>query len=165
MRFAVVALLSAILQQLCCGQSSGEVRLDYSAGGPVLGGFLEIPEGDGPHPAVLLVSPAGDHPRDGIASRSHHLGDLAVRLARQGIASLRVDNAGIGKSRDERHAAYDWSRTSADLAGDLRRHVRFLRTQPKIDPALVGILAHGDGCVPAAVAASEDRGLGFAVEH
>ena len=75
-----------------------EVRIVHTPSAPAFAGTLAIPNGPGPHPAALLVSPAGEHARDELRRGGRHLADLAARLAEHGVASLRVDNRGIGGS-------------------------------------------------------------------
>ena len=56
-----------------------------------LPGVLTLPEGKGPFPAVVLVGGSGAHDRDETIGPNKPFRDLAVGLARHGIASLRYD--------------------------------------------------------------------------
>ena len=100
-----------------------EVRIVHAPNAPAFAGTLTTPTGSGPHPAVLLVSPAGEHPRDELRKGGRHLADLAKRLAAQGFASLRVDNRGVGGSRNEAWPAWKWSLSLAEQANDVAGHL------------------------------------------
>lgn len=164
-RLRMTAAGCVLLGSLAMAGAAGEVRIpaDPSVpGGPEQAGTLTLPKGPGPHPAVVLVSPAGDHPRDELRSGGEHWADLARHLADHGIASLRVDQRGVGGSRSDAWPEPDRSRTCEDLAVDLAAQHRFLRERTEIDGERIGILAHGDGCVPAAIFAAQRGGLAFA---
>lgn len=153
---AVLAFSSALA-------GDAEVRIPAAPGGPEFAGALTLPSGPGPHPAALLVSPAGEHPRDEIESGSRHFADLAARLAESGIASLRVDNRGVGGSRNAAWPAWSFDLGLEARADDVARHVAWLRSRPEIDRNRVGLVAHGDAAVAAAIAASRDAGNAFVV--
>ncbi len=63
-----------------------------------LAGTLVLPDGPGPHPAVLVLQGSGRVDRDSSVGRIRlGLGPaLAEVLARHGIASLRYDRRGVG---------------------------------------------------------------------
>ena len=139
-----------------------ELQLEHEDG-QVFAGTLTLPGEGGPHPAALLVSPAGPHGRDELRSGGRQWAALAGELAAVGIGSLRVDNRGVGGSVSSERPGWDWNWTSEDLAADLRGHRRWLAGRPEVDPNRVGLIAHGDGTLPAARVAAGDRGLAFAV--
>ncbi len=56
-----------------------------------LGGTVTLPEGAGPFPAVVLVHGSGPHDRDEGIGPNKPFRDLAIGLARHGVASLRYD--------------------------------------------------------------------------
>lgn len=56
-----------------------------------LGGTVTLPEGAGPFPAVVLVHGSGPHDRDERIGPNKPFRDLAIGLARHGVASLRYD--------------------------------------------------------------------------
>ena len=64
-----------------------------------LAGTLTLPEGDGPHPALILVTGSGQQNRDEeiyLAPGYRPFAVIADTLARQGIAVLRYDDRGMG---------------------------------------------------------------------
>ncbi len=146
---------SPVSGQVAPSHRAVEVRIEHGPRAPAFAGTLTLPARPGPHPAVLLVSPAGEHPRDELRRGGKHLADLAARLAKHGVASLRVDNRGVGGSRHDVWPAWDWSVSIEELTKDLAGHFDWLRKHPEIDVHRVGVLAHGDGTVPAARFAAE----------
>src|SRR5712691_7912217 len=61
-------------------------------------GTLTLPRGPGPFPAVILLSGSGPHDRDESLVGHRPFLVLADHLTRKGIAVLRFDKRGIGKS-------------------------------------------------------------------
>ena|GEM_PF-4470547 len=129
------------------------IRLLNRAGGVVLGGELVLPDSARLWPAVILVSDGGVHDRDAEVSGHHPFRVLADLLARQGIATLRLDDRGIGSS-----GSYGVA-TLADRVSDLEVAVDLLRTNAHIDRDNVYILGHGEGGVTAAHAATTRLGV------
>lgn len=144
-------------------ESLGEELILERDDGHSFAGTWVVPEGRGPFPTALLVSPAGDHGRDELRSGGEHWTHLAETLRGVGIASLRVDNRGVGGSVSDARPAWtnDW--TTEDLARDLRGHLDWLRVRPEVDRHRLGLVAHGDSCLTAARVASGDRGLAYVV--
>ncbi|WP_039786173.1 acyl-CoA thioester hydrolase, partial [Actinoalloteichus spitiensis] len=68
--------------------------------GAALAGTLTLPAGPGPHPAVLLLHGSGPLDRDGNTPKlPTNLGPaLASALAANGIATLRYDRRGAGRT-------------------------------------------------------------------
>lgn len=129
-----------------------------SAPGVELSGTLTSPGGESKFPAILLISGAGPQDRDGTLAGHKPFLVLADYLSRRGFAVLRVDDRGTGRSTGKFEGA-----TTADFATDADAELKFLRTQPNIDPARVGVLGHGEGAIVAAMLASKDPGIAFAV--
>ncbi|CAN5487342.1 alpha/beta fold hydrolase [soil metagenome] len=129
------------------------IRLLNRTGGVVLGGELVLPDTVRLWPAVILVSDGGVHDRDAEVSGHHPFLVLADLLARQGIATLRLDDRGIGSS-----GSYG-SATLSDRVSDLEVAIDLLRTNAHIDHENVYVLGHGEGGVTAAHAASTRLGV------
>jgi len=115
-----------------------------------LSGTLTIPSGEGPFAAVALVSDAGPQDRDSDLQGYRLFGILADYLTRHGVAVLRYDDRGVGRSGG------DFSRaTTADFVTDARAALAYLRDRSLIAPQQVGLLGHGEGGNVALLAASE----------
>ncbi len=126
--------------------------------GALLAGSLVVPEGKGPFPAALLVTGSGAQDRDETIYGHKPFLVIADYLARRGIASVRLDDRGYGKSQGNFIAA-----TSLDFARDAEAALRFLKDSPEIDSKKVGIIGHSEGGIIAAMVASKDSSLAFAV--
>ena len=111
-----------------------------------LAGTLTLPEGPGPHPAVLLLHGSGRLDRDANTGRLRmELGPpLAAALAREGIATLRYDRRGVGAtSGDWRAAGFTDNRSDGAAA------LRALTMRPGIRADAVGVVGHSEGAVHA----------------
>jgi hypothetical protein len=115
-----------------------------------LAGTLTVPAGAGPHPSVILISGMGPQNRDGEEHNHRPFRVLADHLARQGIASLRLDDRGVGGS--SKGSPED---TTADHADDVRAALAFLKTRPELDPARRGLLGFSEGAMIGPMLAAE----------
>jgi uncharacterized protein len=135
-------------------------NVTFNNGAITLAGTLTIPEGDGPHPAILLISGSGPQDRD---ERLEGIGfaPFAVitdHLTRAGIAVLRYDDRGVGQSGGDFSAA-----TTADFAADAQAALTYVQSRPEIDAAQVGVLGHSEGAAVAAHMAAADADVAFYV--
>ncbi|TQM06514.1 alpha/beta hydrolase family protein [Pseudonocardia kunmingensis] len=112
----------------------------YPGQGVDVAGTLTVPQGPGPHPAVLLATGSGAQNRDEELFGHRPFLLLADTLTRAGYAVLRADDRGVGGTGGDLHAS-----TFDDLAGDLVGGVAYLRTRPEIDHARIGMLGHSEG--------------------
>jgi uncharacterized protein len=122
----------------------------YESGGVTLAGTLTRPNGDGPFPALLLLSGSGPQDRDEQIFGHRPFAVIADHLSRRGCAILRVDDRGVGKSTGRLADA-----TMDDLAADALAGIRFLRARKEIDPKRLGILGHSEGAVVGPLAATK----------
>jgi pimeloyl-ACP methyl ester carboxylesterase len=123
-----------------------------------LAGTLSLPEGQGPFPAVVLVSGTGRNTREEDVAGHKVFTVLADALNRKGVAVLRYDKRGVGASSGGFQGA-----TTADFATDASAAVDFLRTRPGIDPARVGLLGHSEGGVIAPLVGATNGAVAFVV--
>lgn len=121
-----------------------------SADGTRLAGTLTVPRGGGRYPAVLLISGTGAQDRDETIAGHQPFWVLADHLTRAGIAVLRVDDRGVGGSGGDT-AATDLDGKVADVAAGLA----WLRQQPDLDGARLGLIGHSEGGLIAPMAASQ----------
>jgi uncharacterized protein len=135
-----------------------EVLYDNPADGSKIGGSLTLPPGPGPHPAVLLITGSGAQDRDETIFGHKPFLLIADRLTRQGIAVLRVDDRGIGKTTGSTESA-----TIETHATDAEAGVAFLAAQKEIDKARIGLVGHSEGGIIAAVVASRSKAVAFVV--
>lgn len=129
-----------------------------SVEGVRLAGTLTLPQGAGPHPAVLLVSGSGPQDRDETLLGHKPFLVIADYLTRRGIAVLRLDDRGVGASTGAFGAA-----TSDDFARDAEAAVRWLRARSDVADDRVGIVGHSEGGMIAPLVASRTRDVAFVV--
>jgi pimeloyl-ACP methyl ester carboxylesterase len=137
---------------------SRDVTFDSLSEGVTLAGTITLPEGEGPFPAVVLVSGSGSQDRNEEIFGHKPFLVLSDRLTKAGIAVLRYDDRGAGQSTGDASAA-----TSADLSMDAEAALRFLREQPKIDAGRVGIAGHSEGGLIAPMVAARSEDVAFIV--
>jgi pimeloyl-ACP methyl ester carboxylesterase len=137
-----------------------EVEVSYRnpSQGDTLAGTLTIPEGKGPFTAVLLITGSGPQDRDETLLGHKPFLVLSDYLTRRGIAVLRVDDRGIGKSTGTFAGA-----TTADFATDVEAGVAFLKTRPEVNPAKIGLIGHSEGGIIAPMVAARDKDVAFIV--
>jgi len=123
-----------------------------------LGATLTMPQGNGPFPAVVLVSDSGPQDRDAEQEEYRMFGQLADYLTRHGIAVLRYDDRGMGKSTGVYSSA-----TTADLVTDAQAAMGYLRAHYRVDKKQVGIIGHGEGANIALLAARLPKGPDYVV--
>ena len=119
-----------------------EVTFVNEKEGNTLAGTLTIPEGEGPFPAMVLVSGSGQQNRDEELMNHRPFWVIADYCALHGIAVLRYDDRGIGGSKGEVENA-----TSMDFSYDAEAAFDYLRNRKEINPSRVGILGHSEGGV------------------
>jgi len=114
--------------------------------GTRLAGLLLLPEGPGPHPAMVGYHGSGDNERG-------HYFYQSIQFARAGIACLITDKRGNHDSEG------DWRTAGFDvLAEDGLAAVRHLKGRADIDPRRIGVIGISQACwiMPIAAAASKD---------
>ena len=130
--------------------TSTDVTFPGGALGVTLAGMLTTPPGAGPFPAAVLISGSGRVDRDETVFGHKPFLLLADTLTRRGVAVLRYDKRGVGKSLGSYALA-----TSADFAADANAAVNFLKAQSVIDSKRIGLIGHSEGGLIAPLLASE----------
>ena len=135
-----------------------EVTFQNKAAGITLAGTITIPPGKGPFPAVFLITGSGPQDRDEALLGHRPFLVLADYLTRKGIAVLRADDRGIGKSGGIFAKA-----TTVDFADDAEAAVGYLQTRSEVDKAHIGLIGHSEGGVIAPMVAVRNPGVGFII--
>jgi len=136
-----------------------EVAFDNAAApGVRLACSLTSPNSPGPHPAAVLISGSGPQDRDATVLGHKTFLVLADHLTRKGIAVLRCDDRGVGKSTGDFTKA-----TLDDFASDAEASFAFLRTHPSVDPKRIGLIGHSLGTMIGPKAAAKHRDVAFLV--
>ncbi len=110
--------------------------------------LLTLPEGSGPDtPVLLMVSGSGQQNRDEELMEHKPFAVIADSFARNGIATLRYDDRGIGASTGDLAEA-----TTDTFAEDALKGLEFLRARGY---RKVGVLGHSEGGTIAFMLASQ----------
>jgi pimeloyl-ACP methyl ester carboxylesterase len=115
-----------------------------------LSGTLTLPKGDGPFPAVLLLTGSGPNDRDETLLAHKPFLVLADYLTRKGFAVLRFDKRGVNKSGGRFEGA-----TPLDFASDSHAAVQYLKGCKEINSKRTGIIGHSEGKLVALMTAAD----------
>lgn len=135
-----------------------EVQFSSPEEGFTLAGTLTIPEGEGPFPAVILLSGSGAHDRNEELFGHRPFLVIADHLTRQGFAVLRYDDRGAGISEGDGTRA-----TSHDLSIDGEGALNYLLSRDEIDPQTIGLIGHSEGGLIAPMIADRRDEVSFLV--
>ena len=135
-----------------------EVTYENKAAGVTLAGTLSKPKSPSPCPALLLITGSGAQNRDEEIFGHKPFLLLADYLTRRGIAVLRVDDRGVGKSTGVFTTA-----TTKDFAGDVLAGVQYLKSRNDVDGRKIGLLGHSEGGLIAPMVANESKDVAFIV--
>ena len=138
--------------------ASHDVVYANTVDGMMLAGTVTVPDGPGPHPAVILITGSGAQDRDETILGHKPFLVLADHLTRRGIAVLRVDDRGVGGSSGSIATS-----TSQDLAGDVRASLAFLKDHPDVDDTRLGLIGHSEGGLIAPLVAAGEPDVAFVV--
>ena len=136
-----------------------EVSFTNAAAGVTLAGTLTMPLYNPPHTAVILIAGMGAGDRDSTMAGHKLFWVLADYLTWRGIAVLRFDKRGVGKST----GTFDTSLTSRDVADDVLAAVAYLKTRTDIRPDQIGLIGHSEGGLVAALVAAQCPDVAFLV--
>ncbi|HSJ24855.1 MAG TPA: alpha/beta fold hydrolase [Longimicrobiales bacterium] len=114
-----------------------------------LAGTLTLPAGRGPHPAVVLVAGTGPQDRDASVAGHRPFLVLADHLTRRGVAVLRFDERGVGRSGGQHATA-----STPDFAADVAAAVEWLARRRDIDTRRIGLIGHSEGGMVAPLVAA-----------
>ncbi|MCL1972543.1 MAG: alpha/beta fold hydrolase [Endomicrobia bacterium] len=137
-----------------------EVRFENKAAGITLSGTLTIPRGSKKQsfPAVVLISGSGPNNRDEEVFGHKPFLVIADYLTRNGIAVLRYDKRGTGRSSGTVKGS-----TTEDFAADAAAAVEYLKTRKEIDANNIGLIGHSEGAAIAAMIAAKQKRIMFIV--
>jgi hypothetical protein len=123
---------------------------EVNAGDVKLHTRLMLPAGEGPFPVIVIAHGSGDD----AATITYSDGDFFVA---NGIAAVVYDKRGTGKSGGK------YNHNFSLLADDLVTVVDWLKTQPGIDPAGIGVSGYSQGGWIGPLAASRSDAISFVI--
>jgi hypothetical protein len=123
-----------------------------------LAGTITMPKGDGPFPVAIMITGSGPQNRNEELLGHKPFLVISDWLARNGIAVLRFDDRGVGKSQGSQLNA-----TSADFGTDVEAAFSFLKSYPKINPKAIGLIGHSEGGLIAPIVALSNPDIAFIV--
>jgi pimeloyl-ACP methyl ester carboxylesterase len=122
------------------------------------GATLTIPRGNGPFPAVLLLTGSGQQNRDEEIMGHKPFAVWADHLTKMGFVVLRADDRGVGQTNGNVLDA-----TSHDFAEDAKVHLDYLKKRKETDTKRIGIIGHSEGGMIAEMIGAERKDLYFIV--
>jgi len=129
-------------------------------GSIVLGATLVLPNNvAGNYPIVVLASGSGAQDRNCELLGHKPFWVIADYLAENGIASLRFDDRGVGKSTGVFQMA-----TLEDFASDVLACVSFLKSDSRFANHPIGLAGHSEGGMHVMMAASKNKSVQFLIE-
>lgn len=135
-----------------------EVTFDNTKDNISLTGTLTYPKTGTKFPVVILITGSGPQDRNEEIFGHKSFAVIADDLTKKGIAVLRYDDRGVGKSTG------DFSNsTSEDFANDVRSAIEFLKTRPEIDHKNLGLIGHSEGGMIAPMVAMNNKDVKFIV--
>jgi pimeloyl-ACP methyl ester carboxylesterase len=111
-------------------------------------------------PTVILISGSGTQDRDGTMFGHKTYAVLADLLTKQGVAVLRVDDPGAGKSSLGSNPS---KLTSVDFAADVNNSLQYLLSRPDVDKKKIGLIGHSEGGMIAPMVAVNNKQVAFIV--
>ena len=135
-----------------------EVTFENKTANITLAGTLTLPKEKGKFPAVVLITGSGRQDRDETIFNHKPFLIIADYLTRNGIAVLRFDDRGTGKSTGNYSSA-----TTEDFATDALAAVEYLKSRDEIDSKKIGLIGHSEGGMIAPMAAANSSDISFIV--
>lgn len=134
MKSSLLIVAAVAAGATACGSPPPPLPVTFDSVAARLAFTLDLPEGKGPFPAIVLGHGSGRVTRD-------QLKFTADRFRGFGFAVLRFDKRGVGESTGQfvPVGTRDSPTVFPQLAGDIEAAVRFLRTRPEIDPRRIGL--------------------------
>lgn len=134
--------------------SATEKKLTCYVDGQKVGGFLYLPEGDGPFPTLVFVSGAGAY--------YHKYAEEVTKIVENGIAVVSFDcRGGVGASFVSDGKMSEW--TPRGSVKDIMAITNLISEHPAVDTDNLFVLGHSVGGYTATIAAAENpdvfRGL------
>ncbi|MGY3215473.1 alpha/beta hydrolase family protein [Mucilaginibacter sp. HD30] len=135
-----------------------EVTIPNTKTGNTIAGTLTIPSSGNVSKIVVLITGSGPQNRNEELQGMDHRPFLVLSdwLTRNGIAVLRYDDRGVGKSTGNFAAA-----TTADFADDTEAAVKYIQVRPDLNKLSIGLIGHSEGGMIAPMVAARNNAVKF----
>jgi len=135
----------------------------FSAGGiTIYATYRHLAAKSGPVPAALLIAGSGPTDRNGnspeVAGPVNELRAVADWLSADGVATLRYDKLGSGRTGVGRYASEPATIGVRPFEQESAAALRFLSRQPGVDPGRLAVIGHSEGALFALLLATGATG-------
>lgn len=137
---------------------SEDITFENKEAKVTLAGTLTMPSVGNNFPVVVLITGSGPQNRDEELLGHKPFLFIADYLTKNGIAVLRYDDRGTGKSTGDFKTS-----TSADFEKDAQAAVDYLHTRAEINKQKIGLMGHSEGGEIAPMLASKNKEIKFIV--
>lgn len=123
-----------------------------------LRGTLSLPDNNGVHPTVIIISGSGPQNRDGLMFNHKPYLLIADYLTKKGIGVLRFDERGVGDS--------EGTFSDSDIntfSSDIEAAIKYLKNRDGVDISNIGLVGHSIGGIIAPKVASQNKDVAFIV--
>ncbi len=166
MKTCTAVLLSLLLLVAGCSSDTESAEpsgwtdedVTFEADGLTMYGTLRFRAEGQPAPAALLISESGGTDRNGdnvVAGPIGNMRMLAELLSDRGVASLRYDKVGTGRTGLGPFTDKPADVVSAVYTSGAKAAVRFLADRPTTDPERISVYALGEGTIHAMALAGD----------
>jgi pimeloyl-ACP methyl ester carboxylesterase len=151
--FALLLNCCAVIAEANEANFRSEEIVFRSAGDVSLSGSLTLPNGNGPHPAIVMLGGSERMSRNAIYNWAN-----AERFVAQGIAVFTFDSPGTGKSEGNR-----WKRTEKERAEDAIAAISAITARGDIKRDSVGLYGASEGGLVVFRVASRPESIAFGI--
>jgi alpha-beta hydrolase superfamily lysophospholipase len=135
-----------------------EEEVIFNNGNIKLAGTFTIPNKEGRHPAVIMITGSGPLNRDEEYMGMKPFKIIADHFTKNGIAVLRYDSRGVGGSTGNVFLS-----TFPDFANDVMAAINFLKNRSEINHSQIGLCGHSEGAFIAPLCASTSGEVAFII--
>ncbi len=141
----------------CKGEN---IEIHLSSGDKIAGTFTYPKNSVQKMPAIVLITGSSAHDRDNSRPEKpitsyRPFRQIAEKLSSNGIAVLRLDDRGVGKSKG---GNID-NMTTPERADDIREGIKFLIKRNEVDSLRIGLIGLSEGASIAHIIASKDKSI------
>lgn len=137
---------------------SEDVVFENKSANIKLAGTFTYPENSSDFPAVVLITGSGAQDRNEEIAGHKPFFVIADHLTQNGIAVLRFDDRGVGKSEGDFSKA-----TTRDLATDAKAAFDYLKTKSGVNTDKIGLLGHSEGGTIAFMLAANNKDIAYII--